>query len=98
MIRGVGVDGQGRCVHYRSLVDVLGNRCATCGDLFACHLCHAQLTDHDFGPMPLDAPDSVQCGACGHLMGHGAYDASCPACGHRFNPGCHVHEHIYFQV
>ena len=92
------MDPQGRCVHYRSLVDVVGNRCATCGDFFACHLCHAQLTDHEFGRLSVDAPDSVMCGACGKTMGHGDYESSCPACGHRFNPGCHSHRHLYFQV
>lgn len=96
IIRGVGVDAQGRCVHYRSLVDVIGNRCATCGDYFACHLCHAQLADHDFGRMPVDAADSLVCGACGHQMGYADRQAGCPSCGHFFNPGCHAHDHLYF--
>lgn len=99
-IRGVDVDGQGRCAHYRSERDVVANRCATCDAYWACHACHAALADHPFGRMAVAAAASVLCGACGHRMGYPTYSAaeSCPGCGHPFNPGCEVHAPLYFEV
>jgi len=54
-IRGA-LDAEGRCKHWHSPLDVVANKCATCGEYFACALCHAELTDHEFGPMLVDAP------------------------------------------
>ena len=50
------IDAEGRCKHWHSPLDVVANKCATCGKFFACALCHAELTDHEFGPMLADAP------------------------------------------
>ncbi|WP_080792591.1 CHY zinc finger protein [Corynebacterium pacaense] len=88
------------CRHYNSEYDVVLNRCSTCGEFWACHLCHAEATEHPFGRMPLDAPDSTRCGACGLLMGYAEYSAQprCPGCGHPFNPGCSLHAGIYFDL
>lgn len=95
MITGKLVDDHGRCVHYAGPTDIVGNKCSTCEKWWACHLCHAEQADHPFGKMPSDAPDALQCGACGTTMSrdHGA----CPNCGHGFNPGCQLHAHLYFQ-
>lgn len=97
-IRGVDVDEQGRCAHYRSERDIVANRCATCDDYWACHACHAELTVHPFGRMRIDAPASVLCGNCRHTMGYGVYSqaTACPSCGHDFNPGCSMHSSLYF--
>lgn len=100
--RGVKLDAQGRCVHYRSIRDVVLNRCGTCGDVFACHRCHDELTDHPFGRLAQDAAAAVTCGACGHEMDYLAYTAgpgtpACPSCGHLFNPGCAGHAHLYWD-
>ncbi|WP_165242768.1 CHY zinc finger protein [Corynebacterium lizhenjunii] len=96
------IDGQGRCEHWHSEVDVVANRCATCGMWWACSLCHTQASDHAFGPMPLDAP-AAACGVCGLQMDYRAYRQAqqkhcCPGCGHGFNPGCALHTEIYFQL
>ena len=45
-IRGA-IDAEGRCKHWHSPLDVVANKCATCGEYFACALCHAELTDHE---------------------------------------------------
>ena len=84
------------CRHYNGPLDVVRNRCATCGDYWECHLCHAEATDHPFGPMLIAAPHSTQCGSCEGLMpyGHG----ECPHCGQPFNPGCSLHAHIYYVL
>lgn len=95
-IQGV-IDAEGRCRHWHTLVDVIANKCHTCGGWFACSLCHAELTDHDFGPMPKDEL-CVMCGACGQTMTYAEYSAyKCPACGHAFNPGCALHAGTYFS-
>lgn len=96
MIRGA-IDAQGRCKHWHSLVDVVANKCATCGDWFACSMCHAELTDHEFGPMPREEL-AVKCGACGTEMDYASYtrEYRCVRCGHAFNTGCALHADEYF--
>ena len=96
------IDAEGRCAHWHSSVDVVANKCATCGKWFACSLCHAELADHPFGPMPLGIP-AARCGVCGHTMDYREYSAAsaataCPACGHGFNSGCGLHANIYFDL
>lgn len=96
MIHGA-IDAEGRCRHWHTLVDVIANKCHTCGGWFACSLCHAELTDHDFGPMPKDEL-CVMCGTCGRAMTFAEYSAyKCPACGHAFNTGCARHAGTYFR-
>lgn len=102
-VRGVAVDAMGRCAHYRSVRDVVANKCATCGEYWACHACHEELADHPFGRMDVAAADAVLCGACGTTMdyaryAHGEGAPACCACGHLFNPGCSLHAGIYFAI
>ena len=95
MIHGVDVDPQGRCAHWHSEVDVVANTCGACNKLWACSRCHDELADHRFAGVDKRAR-SIMCGACGHRMTYGEYGASCPSCGHPFNPGCKLHESVYF--
>jgi len=67
-IHGVDVDPHGRCCHYRSSVDVIANRCATCNAWWACYQCHEQCTDHPFGTVSVDADNTILCGVCGITM------------------------------
>lgn len=46
-IRGRLVDGQGRCVHWHSPLDVVANRFACCDEYYACYRCHDELAGHD---------------------------------------------------
>ncbi|WP_156191481.1 CHY zinc finger protein [Corynebacterium kalinowskii] len=94
MIRGRTVDKHGRCEHYHSELDVVANKCATCGEYWACYQCH-QESGHAFGAMPRDEK-AVMCGVCGHEMTAAEYADSCPKCGAQFNPGCKLHAGIYF--
>lgn len=99
---GVDLDEKGRCAHYRSPSDVVLNRCGTCGDFFACHRCHEELTDHVFGRVDKREPEAVMCGACGRTMDYAEYHENprtpaCPECGHLFNPGCTGHAHLYWR-
>ncbi|APT91617.1 CHY zinc finger [Corynebacterium phocae] len=88
------IDPQGRCAHWHSSVDVVANKCATCGQWFACYLCHPE--GHPFGPVA-DGVPAVMCGACGQVMTRADYGPACPGCGHPFNPGCKQHSGVYFQ-
>lgn len=94
-IRGIGLDEEGRCVHWNSYRDVVANTCGVCGDLWACSLCHDEVAGHGFGAVDKQLP-SVMCGVCGTRMTFYEYGESCPGCGHEFNSGCKLHESTYF--
>ena len=99
-IYGQLVDIEGRCVHYHSPLDIVGNLCATCQQIWACHLCHQEATDHPFGTVPVTASyAAVLCGVCGCGMTPATYGAvhACPLCSSPFNPGCRLHWDLYFR-
>ncbi|MCQ9352650.1 CHY zinc finger protein [Corynebacterium sp. 153RC1] len=98
-VRGQLVDSQGRCQHYHSQLDVVANKCVTCGQWWACHKCHEEAQGHRFGPMPTNQLGAMCC-ACGEVMTYPQYAAQphCPSCQHPFNPGCHLHAPIYWQL
>lgn len=102
-IRGVEVDAEGRCAHYRSPEDVVAIRLPCCGSLWACHACHAELADHDAKRWPASDFDqrAVLCSACGAELTIQEYLGSptgCSRCGAAFNPRCERHHHLYFEV
>ena len=103
VIHGLDVDGQGRCRHWHSPLDIVANRFACCGEYYACYQCHDALAGHP--RIPWSDPDSpaVMCGICRHQMTEAEYgramestEPRCPSCGARFNPGCRLHHDIYF--
>ncbi|MBS5011658.1 MAG: hypothetical protein KHZ37_06115 [Bifidobacterium longum] len=103
-IRGRLVDGQGRCVHWHSPLDVVANRFACCDEYYACYRCHDELAGHDrIAWRDMDSL-AVMCGICRHQMTPREYGRAmesvtpcCPCCGARFNPGCALHHDIYFS-
>ncbi|WP_092800561.1 CHY zinc finger protein [Klenkia marina] len=94
------VDGQSRCEHYRTELDVVAIRFACCTPFWACHLCHAACADHPAVVWPADdrGAHAVVCGVCRSTLSVTDYvDADgCPSCGAAFNPGCRLHHHLYF--
>lgn len=101
-IRGVDLDGQTRCVHYRSGLDIIAIRMKCCGVYYACKDCHEALAGHPIAVWPRAEwnQPAVLCGACGHEMSIAQYMASgyaCPACRAAFNPGCRKHYAYYFD-
>jgi uncharacterized CHY-type Zn-finger protein len=102
-VRGVGLDSQTRCEHYRGPTDIIAIKMKCCGLYYACKDCHETLADH-----PIEVwlesewtQQAVLCGACGTILTILQYmhsDSRCPACGARFNPGCRSHYHLYFQI
>ncbi|MGN8026832.1 CHY zinc finger protein [Microbacterium sp. 22242] len=99
-VRGRVVDEQTRCVHYRTELDIVAIRFACCGEYYPCHLCHEETAGHAAQRWPGDAraTKAVLCGACGAELSIAEYVAttSCPCCSAAFNPGCALHEHLYF--
>jgi uncharacterized CHY-type Zn-finger protein len=102
-VRGVDVDHETRCAHYRTDRDVVAFRFACCEEYFPCFRCHEETTSHDAVPWPrarFDEP-SVLCGVCGTALTVPDYleaDYSCPACDAAFNPGCANHAELYFET
>ena len=101
-VLGPVVDDETRCIHYRSPLDVVAIRFACCGEYYPCHLCHAEAAGHPARQWPIAERDreAVLCGVCGHELTIAEYLAAdaCPRCTAPFNPGCHLHTHLYFEV
>jgi len=102
-VHGVAVDGQTRCAHWRSEVDIVAIQMRCCGLYYACRQCHDEIAGHAAQVWPVADWDqaAVLCGACGGEMSVKDYLACasrCPACGAPFNPGCAGHHHLYFEV
>jgi uncharacterized CHY-type Zn-finger protein len=101
-VRGVEVDAQTRCVHYRSAADIVAIKMKCCGVYYACKDCHVEMAGHDIVVWPRGERDAkaILCGACGKELTIREYlecEARCPACGAGFNPGCREHHHFYFE-
>ena len=100
-VLGPVVDGQTRCVHYRTPLDVIAIKFACCGEFYPCHLCHAEASDHQAAQWPVASrgEPAVLCGVCGHLWTITEYLGvdSCPGCAAAFNPGCKLHTELYFR-
>jgi uncharacterized CHY-type Zn-finger protein len=102
-LRGVGVDDETRCMHYRTARDVIAIRFPCCETFFPCFECHAACCEHDTERWPPDRFDerAVLCGACREVLTVDSYLASdheCSNCGASFNPGCVDHYDRYFAV
>jgi len=103
IVRGVDVDPQTRCAHYRSAVDIVAIKMRCCGVYWACKDCHEALAGHTiavWGRGEWDAR-AVLCGACGLEMTIREYmecESRCTGCGAGFNPGCRGHWRFYFAV
>jgi uncharacterized CHY-type Zn-finger protein len=102
-VRGVNVDPQTRCVHYRTAVDIIAIKMKCCGVYYACKDCHDALAGHEIKVWPQSEwmQKAVLCGCCRTELTIRDYMESghrCPACGAEFNPGCKNHYGFYFEV
>jgi len=100
-VRGVGMDAETRCVHYRSPLDIVAIRMKCCGAYYACKDCHDALADHPIDVWPRREWDSkaILCGACGAELTIAEYMTAgyqCPRCSAGFNPACRNHYSFYF--
>jgi uncharacterized CHY-type Zn-finger protein len=100
-IRGVDLDPQTRCAHYRGPLDIIAIKMKCCGDYYACKDCHDALAGHAIEVWPRDEwnEKAILCGACGAELTVHEYLQSqncCPICRSSFNPKCKNHYHFYF--
>ena len=100
-VRGIDLDAQTRCAHYKTDLDIIAVRMRCCGVYYACKDCHEALADHpiEVWPQAEWGQTAVLCGACGFELSIAQYMASgytCPDCGAAFNPGCRNHYRFYF--
>ena len=102
-IRGVDLDDETRCAHWRLAPDIVAIKMKCCGVYYACKDCHDALAGHSIEIWPRAEFEvmAVLCGTCGSEMCVRDYlecaDA-CPACGAGFNPGCRSHRLFYFET
>ena len=102
-VRGVDVDAQTRCGHYRGATDIIAIKMKCCGEYYACKDCHIELAGHAIEVWPVGEWDcaAILCGGCGVELTIREYigcESRCPGCGAGFNPGCRKHSHYYFEV
>jgi uncharacterized CHY-type Zn-finger protein len=102
-VRGINLDIQTRCIHYRGPLDIVAIKMKCCGVYYACKDCHEALAGHAIEVWPRSEWEqtAVLCGACAAELSVSAYlecGNACPACGAGFNPGCRNHYHFYFEV
>ncbi|GAB3753644.1 CHY zinc finger protein [Zhihengliuella somnathii] len=100
-VRGAVVDEQTRCAHYASALDVVAIRFYCCREYYPCHQCHAEAAGHPAQTWPRELWDqpAVLCGVCHSELAVAEYldaDSRCPRCSAAFNPGCSLHQHLYF--
>lgn len=96
-IHGIGLDKAGRCTHYHTELDVAALLCGKCRKYYACYECHDEMEDHSFEATSEAEPWPVLCGCCRNKLSREEYKTgSCPYCHAQFNPGCSLHENIYF--
>lgn len=101
-VKGKIVDGETRCVHYHSPLDVIAIKFKCCGYYYPCYQCHEETTDHE--PMVWKKEEwntkAILCGVCKEELTINEYFNSgnhCPHCLAAFNPNCSKHYHLYFE-
>lgn len=102
-IYGLEVDGETRCLHYRSVLDIIAIKFKCCGRWFPCFECHTAIADHDAEVWQENerGAKAILCGRCRGKLSIAEYfvcESTCPHCGRGFNPGCANHYHLYFAI
>lgn len=101
-VLGPVVDGETRCIHYSTALDVIAIEFACCREFYPCHLCHAEAADHPAAQWSVSdhRRRAVLCGVCEHRLTIEEYAGAerCPACAAAFNPGCKLHWELYFEA
>ena len=102
-LRGIEVDDETRCRHYRTERDVVAIALPCCETFYPCTECHGALVDHEASRWPPSRFDeqAVLCGRCDARLSIAAYldcEHRCPECDGAFNPGCQHHWDRYFAI
>ena len=101
-VYGLSVDKMTRCVHYHSDVDIIAIRFYCCMAYYPCYQCHDELAGHPRQVWPKNKfnEKAVLCGSCHEQLTVEEYincHSVCPYCSAKFNEGCHLHHHLYFE-
>ncbi|HET7579290.1 MAG TPA: CHY zinc finger protein [Bacillales bacterium] len=101
-VKGNVLDEQTRCSHYHTEQDIIAIKFACCQTYYPCYQCHRENADHPVKVWEASRFDekAVLCGNCGHELTIREYlnaHSACTECGASFNPGCHLHHHLYFE-
>ncbi len=102
-VEGNNVDGNSRCFHYHSPLDIVAIKFKCCNKYYSCYYCHLENTDHSPQLWHQNEFDSkaVLCGNCKNEITIAEYLSSsntCPNCKVLFNPRCSNHYHYYFKI
>jgi uncharacterized CHY-type Zn-finger protein len=97
------IDGQTRCKHYHSALDIIAIKFKCCHIYYSCYFCHEEAVDHKPAVWPKQEwhLKAVLCGCCRTELTIEQYMNSsyaCPSCQSPFNPGCSKHSHLYFET
>lgn len=102
-VKGSLVDKETRCTHYHTEKDRIAIKFFCCQTYFPCYQCHEEHGCGNPEVWPEEEFDqkAILCGSCGTELTiteylNGGY--RCPNCDEDFNPGCHFHRHLYFEV
>ena len=101
-VYGKLVDGETRCEHYDSPLDIIAIKFKCCDNYYPCYQCHEETADHPAKVWNKDDWDTkgILCGVCKYELTINEYMKSndqCPNCRSAFNPNCSKHYHLYFQ-
>ena len=101
IVYGQTIDDQTRCIHYRTLTDVIAIKFYCCRRYYPCHLCHEASAGHAPLQWPVSQHDqkALLCGVCSAELSISSYFVvhACPTCSAPFNDGCRLHRHLYFE-
>lgn len=101
-VHGRVVDEQTRCAHYASELDVVAIQFFCCRRWYPCLRCHNEAESHEIVVWPREQRGrrALLCGVCQSTLSIADYLVadSCLVCAARFNPGCSLHHHVYFEM
>ena len=102
IVKGKPVDGETRCIHYHSPLDIIAIKFKCCNEYYSCYYCHQEETDHTVEVWKKNEFNikAILCGICRHEITIQQYltgNNICPSCNSKFNPNCSNHYHFYFE-
>eukprot|EP00796_Vickermania_ingenoplastis_P007881 gene7881-5507_t len=104
VVRGRVVDGETRCEHYHSELDIIAIKFRCCKIFYPCFQCHEEETEGKHEPQQWAVEErdhrAILCGHCRTTHTIATYMGTdiCPACSAAWNPRCAHHYHLYFKM
>lgn len=96
------IDHETRCDHYHTEKDVIAIKFHCCNTYFPCYYCHEKhgCGERSVWPKQYFDQKAILCGSCKTELTINEYltgNNKCPSCKALFNPGCSLHQHLYFE-